>query len=59
MANNKIPAEIEEALDLLIGYVQDTEYDDYEERVEMGESVKGHVYVLASRLSDYFFPAED
>ena len=58
MANNEIPAEIEDALDLLLGYVQETEYDDYEERVEMGESVKDHVYVLARRLADYFFPAD-
>jgi len=59
MANNEIPAEIEDALDLLLGYVQETEYDDYEERVEMGESVKDHVYVLARQLADYFFPIED
>lgn len=57
MANNEIPAEIEDALDLLIGYIEQTEYDDYEERVEMGESVKDHVYVLARRLADHFFPA--
>ena len=58
MANNKVPAEIEDALDLLIGYIEQTEYADYEERLEMGECVKHHAYVIARRLADYFFPAE-
>lgn len=56
MANKEIPAEIEYALDALLGYLQDTEYEDYRERVEMGESVQDHVYVLARRLADHFFP---
>tara|TARA_R110002126_G_scaffold98259_1_gene228575 strand:- start:1065 stop:1244 length:180 start_codon:yes stop_codon:yes gene_type:complete len=43
-----------EALDSLIGYVIETEFDDYEERVDEGDDVEGHVYLLAMELAKVF-----
>ena len=43
-----------EALDLLLSYVIECELSDYCERVEAGDSVEDHVYVLAQTLVEAF-----
>ena len=61
MANNKqtelfmkLTAEQTEALDLLLGYVIQSEEADYYERLDEGDSVEGHVYKFAMTLSEAF-----
>jgi len=43
-----------EALELLLSYVIECEESDYCERVEAGDSVEDHVYVLAQTLVEAF-----
>lgn len=43
-----------EALDLLLGYVIQSEESDYYERMEMGASVEDHAYKCAMILSEAF-----
>lgn len=47
-----------EALDLLLSYVIEYEESDYCERVEDGDSVEDHVYVLAQTLVEAFDSAQ-
>ena len=43
-----------EALDILLGYVIQSEESDYYERIEDGDSVEDHVYKCAMTLSEAF-----
>jgi hypothetical protein len=45
-----------EALDTILGYLFETEEEDYEQRKEEGDCVQGHVYEHCLTLDKVFGP---